>query len=143
MCFALFFRLGNHVCHFLCLLLLTCKVKCFSYFLTNNSRRAVATNNNSIAWMWQRTPLKLIGITIVSALFSKFWMPSDGINSHYLSVQMSWKKSMINRLGLLETIVLFSDCLFVCLMVFNATFNYYSYIVAVSFISGGNRRTWR
>jgi len=35
-------------------------------------------------------------------------------------------------------------CLFVCFMVFNATFNsYFSYIVAVSFIGGGNRSTRR
>jgi hypothetical protein len=33
--------------------------------------------------------------------------------------------------------------LFVCLMVFSATFNNVSYIVAVSFISGGNRMTQR
>ena len=28
-------------------------------------------------------------------------------------------------------------------MVFNATFNYFSYIMAVSFIDGGSRSTWR
>jgi hypothetical protein len=43
--------------------------------------------------------------------------------------------------------VLWSIGLFVCLMVFNATFNdfqqYFSYIVAVSFIGGGNRSICR
>jgi hypothetical protein len=55
-----------------------------------------------------------------------------------------WKIKVITKLPNSEQIYVFA-CLFVCLVVFNATFKvqYFSYIVAVSFIGGGNRRTRR
>ena len=45
--------------------------------------------------------------------------------------------------GMILFIILLAFGWFCWFMVLNATFNNYSYILAVSFIGGGNQRTWR